>query len=244
MARTKNLTKLVEDSRAALQDLSQQADTVEDHAPHVQPWLAGSILFSVAVEWETLSSSWMIAALNNNPAGLRRHVNSRITQAVSMAFPALAASPHLEVRLHESQSFSVELVTAMFDADGRNRGFWSLQHTKAQSDLLPEAARQALGSMNRNDWRVLEVLRSSRNVLAHRSAAATRELNSALRHCAHSDSSNLRRLSPSARSVNAATLGIFLKARPRGAKGSRLQILLNSVDRAMVRLIPVNAKRS
>jgi hypothetical protein len=51
-----------------------------------------------------------------------------------MAFPASAASPHLEVRLHESQNFSVELVTAMFGAGGRNRGFWSVQHTKTQSD--------------------------------------------------------------------------------------------------------------
>ena len=238
MARTKDIEKLVEAHRAALLDISERSLQLEAFEAAERSWTAENLLFRAAVEWEVLSSAWLVAGANNNSAAVRRHITDKITESVHKAYPSLVGTPHLDLRVSIGKQLSVSMIEEIFAADGRNRGFWEERHLREWKRLLPVKLLKTASNLNGNDWMVLAVVGSSRHVIAHRSVKSEQRLNVALRACSHSQSSNIRHLAPGNRAINSRSLGTFLQATPRGSRSSRLQVVLQSLDKIAAKLIP------
>ena len=195
-------------------------------------------MFRAAVEWEVLSSSWLVAGVNNNSAVVRRYLTDTITEIVQKEYPSLVGTPHLDLRVNIGRQLSMPMIEEIFARGGKNRGIWEKGHLRDWNRLLPARLLRTTSNFNGNDWMVLAVVNSSRNVVAHRSPKSEQNLNAALRACVHSQSSGIRLLAPGNRAINTRSLGTFLQATPRGARNSRLQVVLQSLDKIAAKLIP------
>ncbi len=238
MAKTRDISKLVQGHRAELSILSIRVSDLRQLDQSERAWAAENLLFRAAVEWEVLSSQWLLASLNKNNKVLRSHVTKEVLAAIRKRFPTLLDSEGISVRFEHANHFNLALVASLMDPQGRNEGFWQSEHLKTNRHLIPKSLLDRITSFNENDWRTLAVVQHGRNVIAHRSDQSIRRMNEALRDCGHSNSAKLRRLVPGTRSINAGNWGNFLQAVPSGSKWSRLQIVIDSLDRVVSRLDP------
>lgn len=238
MARTKDISLLVTKHRDALARLIARANELPVGESRERSWLAEAIAFQSAVEWEVLSASWLKASMNRNNPALREFVERKVSEALRKQFPVFADSPHLNVVVAPMKHFNMPMIEMLMDPDGKNKGFWQYEHLVDRKKLIPASFWRHVASLGDDDWRVLSVSQAGRNVIAHRSVSAARELNIALRDCSKSRSSKLRKLVPGSRPINAENLGAFLQATPSGSKVTRLRIVLDGLDRVMRAMDP------
>jgi hypothetical protein len=182
--------------------------------------VATDALLRLAVTWEAFLSDWWVSAVNRDPGPLLGTLDGRMRKFArdNCGLTDADLSATLVTRSH----FNVDDIRRLLDPDKRNivvRSHRELRE-KAGQELADPYRMEALG-ISKSDWAVADLVRTTRNALAHRSGGSFDELHRALR------SRDLRaplKLSTT-QTLNVAGIGRYLGAKPTGTNSERIAMI-------------------
>lgn len=175
-------------------------------------------LVSCARNWETFRSDWHVRAVATDASVLKEYllktIMSQLQSDGDRGKPVgkLLGDGGIKLELHMSRYPTIAVVEALLDSRDRNMTFTSKKDacTKSDAHLIPKWAEKVKG-LRRDDWAVVELVRTARNAVAHGSKSSMVELNRAMREMEHTSVRRLRTFKRS-NAIRESGIGAYLYA--------------------------------
>lgn len=174
-------------------------------------------LTSCARNWEVFRSDWHIRAAASDATVLKRSLGERLQEVARQASESgkklvdgLEAAG-IAVEVHLDKYPTLGTVSSLLDGNDQNVTFRDRKDAErsAQRQLAPRFSRK-ITNLTNDDWRVVELVTATRNVVAHGSVAAVDRMNEAMRAMSKTASPALRTLVRSKNRVRRSGIGAYL----------------------------------
>jgi hypothetical protein len=153
------------------------------------PGLAGAseasevCLLRLAVAWEAYRSDWHIAAVNRDPSTLLKQLQQKALRDVIIP-PKYTDFVTLQAK-KIPRHLNIASVKSILDSSGRNVTFSDRADAerRAKAELAPSLRAKILSLPD--DWRLIELLMSFRNLIVHRSSQSVSKVNQSIQSFAN-----------------------------------------------------------
>lgn len=171
-------------------------------------------LMSTARNWEKFRSEWHIRAVAKDATILRQSLQQRVDgQLAQTALGKSLDKAGVHVPLQLAKHPGLEAVRALLDAEDANITFSQKNDSedRADKELSGPLATKAK-SLTLDDWKLITLVRTTRNAIAHGSVKSLVDMNKAIQAIKHTRDPGLRALGRQTNSVSGPGIGVYLYA--------------------------------
>lgn len=193
-------------------------------------------LMTVAQVWETFISDWLVGAVTRDASRFKYRLEEAANKSYATAANTKEWKHFAEFSVNVPKHPNVSTVRKSLDAKGQNIAVTSKTGADnfAARNLSSEFAR-LLGTITEEDWLLLNLVRTCRNAIAHRSPMSSSSLNAALKDIAKSAEPNDAQLGNKA---SVGDIGTYLKSKKGSGQDRRGDYLITRVEEIGCRLEP------
>ncbi|MDN5724758.1 MAG: hypothetical protein L0G99_02340 [Propionibacteriales bacterium] len=213
MVNKPNLNMLLDDFQDSVDGVLGHWWTLHELVPKDLPArrkISEDCLVSLMQLWETFRSDWQVYSVTRDSRRFVQHLEGKLQLEAARG---ISRVPGASVTVHSGLGDhpTTQEIRSILDAKGRNVTYSDRdEHDRAARQQLADRQLRKAISLTDDDWRLLNLTKACRNVIAHRSKYSLREFNTAIHSIRESSLASDAHLGRRETSVRMTGVGTYL----------------------------------